>query len=102
VIRLLRIIGAAALVIVAFPIALMAGLFFKGRNCTPEELAIDLQKFSDGIEDAMDWDELESVPLKNPRLEAIRQEAMDVNLPLRPEDRTKLGELAARTRTLFP
>jgi hypothetical protein len=96
--RWLRFIGATALVIVAFPFAVIAGLLSKGRNCTAQELAADLQKLSDGNDEC--WDCLESVPIKDPRLEAIRQEALKVNLPLGAEDRAKLGELAAQTRAL--
>ena len=96
--RWLRFIGATALVIVALPVAVVGGLLSKGRNCTAQEFAADLQELSDGNDES--WDRLESVPIKDSHLEAIRQEALKVNLPLRAEDRAKLGGLAARIRTL--
>jgi hypothetical protein len=42
--------------IIAMPVALIAGLLSKGRNCTPEELAADLKELADGTEDYMAWD----------------------------------------------
>jgi hypothetical protein len=87
------------LIIFAIPIALVAGIFFKGRNCTPAELAADLQKLADGTEGDMGWDELESVPLKDPRLEEIRCEAIAF-APPGPADHAKLAELAQRARNL--
>ena len=101
-VRLLRAICAVAFVILALPIALVAGLFFKGRsrNCTPEELAAELQALADGQDDLVDGDRLECVPIKDSRLEAIRQEAIYLIQPVRPEDRPKLGQLAERARAL--
>jgi hypothetical protein len=96
----LRAIGACAFVIVMLPAAFAAGLLSKGRKCSPEELASELKKFATGAEGETDWDRLESVPMRDPRLEAIRQEAMTVNLPLQAEDRAKLGLLAAKVETL--
>ena len=77
------------------------GILSKYRKCTPEELAADLRKFADGTEGDRDWDDLEcGGPFEDPRLEAIRQEAMHVELPLRPEDRIMLGALAFRAGSL--
>jgi hypothetical protein len=97
--RWLRILIAAPLIILAMPIALMAGIFFKGRNSTPAELPADLQKLADGTEGDRDWDELESVPLKNPRLEEIRRAAVAL-APPGPINRVKLAELAQQARNL--
>jgi hypothetical protein len=99
-VRLLRAIGAVAFVVLALPIGLVAGLLFKGRNCTPEELAAELQALADGQDDLVDGDRLECVSIKDPRLEAIRQEAVHLIQPVRSEDRPKLGQLAERARAL--
>jgi hypothetical protein len=48
----------------------------------------------------MGWDRFECVPIRDQRLEAIRLEAMNVELPLGPKDLRKLGELAARAEAL--
>jgi len=100
--KVLRAILAIAIVVVALPVAIVAGLLSKGRKCTPEELAADLDVFASGTEGEMAWDRLESVPILDPRLEGIRREAMAVNLPLRAEDRDLLGRLAVKARLLTP
>jgi hypothetical protein len=95
---LLRILGKVALLTVALPLALIAGLFFKGRKCGPEELASELRALAKG--DMSYWDRLECVPLKDPRLEPIRQEALKVDLPFGPADPAKLMALADRAAAL--
>jgi hypothetical protein len=100
VVSLLWAIRAILIVIVAMPFGLIAGLLSKGRNCTPEELAADLKKLAEGTEDEWDWDILESVPIADQRLEAIRQEAIAVNFPPQEAERAKLGRLALKARAL--
>jgi hypothetical protein len=96
--RLLR-FAAKVLIVICFPLAALAAAFLKKtRNCTPQELASDLRELADGKYES--WDELECVPIEDPRLEAIRQEAMTVALPFRPEDRIKLAALAQRAEEL--
>ena len=100
IVSLLWAIRAILIVIVAMPFGLIAGLLSKGRNCTPEELAADLKKLAEGTEDERDWDILESVPIADQRLEAIRQEAIAVNFPPQEADRAKLGRLVLKARAL--
>jgi hypothetical protein len=95
---LLRAIGGVALTVVAIPVALIAGIRFKDRKCSPEKLASELKALAAG--DMSYWDQLESVSIRDQRLEAIRQEAMAVALPFRPSDRAKLVELALRAEAL--
>ena len=98
---LLRIITVIAIALIALPVALVAGLLGrKGRRCSPQELAQELRQLSEG--DMSGWDEFECVPIQDPRLEAIRREAMQVELPLRRSDRVKLAELANRAEALPP
>ncbi len=107
-ITLLRGIGIAALLIIAvplfliivIPLALISKIWFKGRKCTPEELAYELDEIAAGRMDG--WDQIECVPLADTRLEAIRGEAMWVNLPLLESDKAKLTLLAAKARALKP
>ena len=96
--RLLRAIGGIALAIAALPLAVIAGILFKRRKCTPEEMASELNELAAGNMNG--WDRLESVPIKDPRLEAIRKEAMAVCLPFRSEDRALLRHLAAKAGSL--
>jgi hypothetical protein len=98
--KLLRALGAIALGVASLPFALVAGIGFRGRTCTPKELALELEGLAAG--DMSYWDQLECVRLKDPRLEAIRQEAMAVNLPFREEDQNLLRRLAARAAALQP
>jgi len=98
--RYLRIAGATLLAIIAFPFAILARLISKGRDCTAEELATELQALADGRDNSVDCDRLECVPIKNSRLEEIRREAALLIQPMRPENRPKLGRLVARARTL--
>ena len=99
-IAILRTIGATALVGILLPVSIVAGLFSKGRKCAPGELASELEAFANDAEGEMAWDRLESVPIIDARLEAIRREAMTVNLPLQADDRAKLGRLASKARAL--
>lgn len=93
-------IRAILIVIVAMPFGLIAGLLSKGRNCSPEELAADLKKLAEGTENERDWDRLESVPIADQRLEAIRQEAIAINFPPQEADRATLGRLATKAKVL--
>ena len=98
--RLLRAIGVIALTIVALPLAIIGGVIGrKGRESTPNELASELSELARG--DMSGWDDLEcGGPFRDPRLEAIRQEAMAVELPFREEDRALLARLAAKAHAL--
>jgi hypothetical protein len=101
----LRAIGAVLLIIFALPIALVAGLrqtFMGGANTSPEELAAMLRGIAGGSGDYDgDWDELDSVSLRDVRLEAIRREACTVSLPLTSEGRSKMVELAERAEAFI-
>jgi hypothetical protein len=104
--RWLKAIAGVLLIAAMAPIALVVNVSLrlfgiKGSKRTADELASTLRRFADGAEDPYDWDDLEcGGPIRDPRLEAIRQEAMTVDLPLRPKDRAKLGELAVRAEAV--
>jgi hypothetical protein len=95
----LRAIGAVALTLFALPFALVAGLFSRPRTCTPEELASDLRKIAAGTSE-MAWDNLESVPIADLHLEAIRKQAMTIKLPVGPDGIAQLERLAAKAEAL--
>jgi hypothetical protein len=99
--RQIRTTGLIALSIAALPLILIAAIFFrKNRKCAPKELALELNQLAAGDMDG--WDEMECVQIEDPRLEAIRQEAMAVHLPFRAEDRQLLTRLASKAAALHP
>ena len=85
---------------VLLPVALVAGIFSKPAKRTPAEVAGFLRDFSDGTGGDWDWDDFISVRLAYPQLEAIRQEAELIALPVEPEGREKLKSLLARAEAL--
>src|ERR1700761_6513318 len=74
---------ALALVPVAVPVILLLKLFGIGKNKerSAEEVAGFLRDFIESTGGDWDWDDFISVPIKDPRLEAIRDEASMVELP---------------------
>ncbi len=112
--RWLRNAAIVLFLILAFPVGLiaaifskmgeMAGIFSKGRKCTPQEFAAELQKFADGQEGPRDWDYLESVSILNAQLEAVRREACMLAPPIKADDllkmRAKMAALAERARMI--
>src|SRR5438105_7167714 len=82
--------------IIQFPLRLF-GLHRAKR--TPEELAAQVRSMRDGTL-GQGWDEFECVPIKDPRLEEIRLEALSVRLPLDNVGRAKLSALLDRLRRL--
>ena len=97
---LAQLISAIAVAVVTFPFAVMVGLLSEGRRkCTPQQLAGELARLGAG--DMSGWDRLEcGGRMRDPRLEAIRQEAMAVSLPFRPQDQAKLAELSQKAARL--
>jgi hypothetical protein len=83
-----------------FPVALIFGLFSKPAKRTPAEVAGFLRDFIDGTGGDWDWDDFTSVRLANPELDAIRQEADMVALPVTPEGERQLKVLLARAEVL--
>jgi uncharacterized protein YciW len=95
----LRIALAISLIVIALPAAIFARIFFnQDRDCSADEFASRLERLALGSEGPYDWDELESEPLQDPRLEEIRQAAMALAFPPSNEDRAILRQLAARAR----
>jgi hypothetical protein len=83
---------------VAIPLAALAGLFAKPKDRTAAEVAGYLKAFIEGTGSDWDWDAFESVPIKNPALEAIRQEAAMAGPPN--PSIPKLKTLLARAEAL--
>src|SRR5258708_2518784 len=100
--RLTAGIAVAALVfpfvvLIQFPLWLFG---LQSAKRTPHEVAAYLKDFMDGTGNDYDWDDFEAVPIKDPRLDEIRKEAMSVKLPIDASGHEKLAELLARTEDL--
>jgi hypothetical protein len=69
-------------------------------DLTPPDIERYLQDFIEGRSGDWDWDDFTSIPIRDPALEAIRQEAEMVQLPIDEVGDAKLRELLARVRSL--
>jgi len=89
---------APVAIIVAIAVQLVVRLF--GLKNSADLAAKDVASYiEDFIEDRSgdwDWDDFTSIPITNPGLEAIRQEAEMVPLPVDQAGDAKLRELLAR------
>ena len=90
------------LLIAALAVALISKLFgvSNAKARTPQEVASYLR---DGIEQTggdWDWDDFISIPIEDPRLEAIRMDAEMVHLPAGPEQIEQLKKLLARAEAI--
>jgi hypothetical protein len=76
-------------VAVALTIGVIGIAWMRGRavDRTPDEVAKYLRDFIEGTGGDWDWDDFTSVPIKDPALERIRQEAESVPLPVSSMDR---------------
>lgn len=92
------------LVIVAFPLAAIAGLFswvfgLKAK-VSASEVATYLRNFIEGGGDAWDWDDFTSVPIADPQLDDIRRRAAAVTAPNTDEAMTILQGLLVEAERL--
>jgi hypothetical protein len=96
--------------VILIPFAFVAAIFVAlvGRlfglkdsdDISPEDVAGYLRDFIDGRSGDWDWNDFTSIPITDPALEAIRQEAEMVQLPIDDAGKAKLQELLARVRML--
>jgi len=87
------------------PVALLLGAVQKitgsGKaDLTPNQAASYIRDFISGAGGAWDWDDFTSVPIRDPILECIRQEAEMVQLPATDEGFAKLRGLLARAEAM--
>jgi hypothetical protein len=70
-----------------------------GRNVSPEEYAVELERHLRGIDNDDEWDRTASVRVKNPRLEQLRRSLPDSFDDLRTEeDRMSLQRIIEELR----
>ena len=75
---------AFAVLPIAVPLILFLKLFGIGQDKerSAEEVAGYIREFIEGSGGEWDWDDFTNVPIKDPRLDAIRYEASLVDLPV--------------------
>ena len=93
---------AFALIPIALPVILLLKLFGIGKNTerSAEEVAGFIRDFIESTGGDWDWDDFISVSIKNPRLEAIRDEATMVELPVTATGLEELGGLMEKAEAL--
>ena len=77
----------------------ISGLFSKPANRTADEVARYLWNEAQGRSNCRDWDDFVSIPIADPDLDAIREEAATMSHSLG-EHREQLLALAERARQL--
>ena len=84
---------------IAIPLALLANLLplKKTVDRTPDDVIGFIEDFIDGTGGDWDWDEFESVPITDARLDALREEASMTGPPY---DVEKLRAIVARVKAL--
>ena len=83
---------------ILLPIALVVGMLSGKKDRSASEVAGYLRDFIEGSGGDWDWDEFESVPIKDPALDQIRREAGLAGSPM--TDLAKLRELLGRAEAL--
>lgn len=74
--------------------------FEKDAHRPPKYVARHIRDFIDGASGEWDWDDFSSIPLADPRLEAIRAAACDVSLPCGDEELAELEALFEEAQSL--
>ena len=69
-------------------------------DLTARDVEAYLRGFLDGTDGDWDWDDFTSIPITEPSLEAIRQEAALVDLPLTEAGRATLSNLLEQVRSM--
>jgi hypothetical protein len=98
---------AILLVPIVLPLAIVVNLVVRifglknTRDRSPGEVVGYLHDFLEGCGGEWDWDDFTSVPITALELEAIRQEAEMIDLPVTDAGRAKLQDLLARARALI-
>lgn len=97
-------------VVLLFPVAFIAGIAIelatrilglsRTADLTPKDVEGYIDDFLNDRGADFDWDDFCSIPLTDPRLDAIRDEADSVPLPLDDRGQAHLRDLLARVRAL--
>jgi hypothetical protein len=102
--RLLAKTLAIPLIIIAIPLAAIAGIvstvFGIKEKRAATKVASCIKDFLDGTGGDWDWDDFVSLPIADPRLEDIRRRAAAVDLPTNDEGEATLRALLAEAEGL--
>ena len=69
-------------------------------DLTARDVEGHLRDFLEGTGRDWDWDDFTSIPITDPSLEAIRQEAASVDLPLTDDGRVTLSNVLEQVRAM--
>jgi hypothetical protein len=86
-------------VIVAIKLAERLGLK-TSADLTARDVESYLSDFLEGKGETWDWDDFTSIPITDPTLEQIRQEAAQTSYPLTDDDEVALRRLLERVKAL--
>lgn len=104
VMQVISAIGKALLVIVAVPLALIAGLmstlFGSKARLSAAEVAKYLRDYIEGTGSEWDWDDFTSVSVADPQLDDIRRRAAEVTAPDAGGSPAVLEQLLAKAERL--
>jgi hypothetical protein len=104
VMRVISAVGKVLLVIVAVPLALIAGVvstvFGLKAKLSAAEVAKYLRDYIEGTGSNWDWDDFTSVPIADPQLDEIRREATAVTAPDTEDAPTVLKRLLVQAERL--
>ena len=98
--------GALLLVPVAIPFLLIMRIvqLLFGMKATADLSATDVERYLRGFLEGggveWDWDDFTSIPISDPALDRIRQEADAIQLPLTDQGEVKLRILLERVRAM--
>lgn len=106
--RQIHISGWVAILLtpIAWPIALVAmlatriGLLKGTTDLTADDVSGYIQDFLEGAGGEWDWDDFTSIPITDPSLDLIREEASYVQLPLTFEGENTLRGLLEQVRAM--
>jgi hypothetical protein len=70
------------------------------KDRTAREVEVYLRDFLDGTDGAWDWDDFTSIKITDPELDAIREEAACVSLPLTEGGRATIRDLIEQVRSM--
>lgn len=70
-------------------------------DLTPSDVASYLEDWIEGKGGEWDWDDFTSIPITDPFLESVREEATALNYPLDQADISRLRELLRQVKALI-
>jgi len=99
-----KFVAVLPLLVIAIPLAALAALvswiFQLKRSQSARDVADELRDFLDGQGDACAWDDFTTLAIADPQLDQIREQALEVDLPLTEDGAATLRMLLAEAEQL--